>query len=57
MLCKLTIFINLTIYPWNIHDFKTYLSIKDKCSEKYKDTQCLSKFTKYKEKDYHAICK
>lgn len=59
LICIASIWTNLTAFPWNKHDFKTYHNVQHRCAtdKRYKsDTPCVKTFTKSYEQGYRVIC-
>lgn len=58
MLCTATVWLNLTAFPWNNHDFKTFHNVQSRCSTdpRYIETPCVKSFTKSYEQGYRVIC-
>lgn len=57
-LCASTLWINLTMEPWNSHDKKVYERALHVCStdRRYRDTPCVRSFTKVETQTYRVIC-
>ncbi len=58
ILCSATIWINLTLEPWNNHDRKVYKRAVFVCGNdpRYADTPCVGSLTKTEPKTYQVIC-
>jgi hypothetical protein len=57
--CAATIWVNLSPYPWNAHDKKTYKRAQYVCGNDYRykrEFPCVKSFTKTDERDYQVIC-
>lgn len=56
LVCKATIMVNLSLYPWTPKDHAQKRQSEKRCKEIYADAPCLVKFTKTSKNDYRALC-
>jgi hypothetical protein len=56
IICAATLMLNLTQFSWNKQDKQALTTAEKRCSELYKKSPCVKKFTKVEPGIYRIIC-